>query len=188
MLRTITTTTLFLFLLASGGAWAALHRFLPSTTIASLVVIMLGIGFVAIYLWLTITRIRNLLRSTDHLIRNIGLLGVDVALLIVVFAWSYHVEGIRDTMQPEPTMTNDLLTCIYFSIVTFTTLGYGDFYPQGVGRALAGLEAITGYLILGLLASTGASILSPHEAPKLGTSMQHDEQTAYVPGNKEEGS
>ncbi len=32
----------------------------------------------------------------------------------------------------------------YFSIVTATTLGYGDYHPMGVGRAIASLEALFG--------------------------------------------
>jgi len=32
----------------------------------------------------------------------------------------------------------------YFSIVTATTLGYGDYHPVGVGRAIASLEALFG--------------------------------------------
>jgi len=38
----------------------------------------------------------------------------------------------------------DFLSCLYFSIVTATTLGYGDLHSIGVGRALASAEAIFG--------------------------------------------
>lgn len=38
----------------------------------------------------------------------------------------------------------DFLSCLYFSIVTATTLGYGDLHPVGIGRALASAEAIFG--------------------------------------------
>ena len=38
---------------------------------------------------------------------------------------------------------------MYFSLVTITTVGYGDFSPAGViGRAAAGLEAIIGQVYL----------------------------------------
>jgi len=41
---------------------------------------------------------------------------------------------------------------IYFSIVTFTTLGYGDVRPVGtVARALAGVESFLGALLLALV-------------------------------------
>jgi hypothetical protein len=41
---------------------------------------------------------------------------------------------------------------LYFSIVTFTTLGYGDIRPIGdVARAIAGIEAVLGQALLALL-------------------------------------
>jgi hypothetical protein len=40
----------------------------------------------------------------------------------------------------------------YFSIVTFTTLGYGDILPQnGIGQALVAFEVLLGYFMLGAL-------------------------------------
>jgi hypothetical protein len=44
----------------------------------------------------------------------------------------------------------DLLTCIYYSVVTFTTLGYGDLVPIGFARALAAFEAFTGSFTMAL--------------------------------------
>ena len=55
--------------------------------------------------------------------------------------------------------TMELALCVYYSTVTFTTLGYGDFQPIGWGRAIAGLEALVGYLVLGIIASSAASVL-----------------------------
>jgi len=40
--------------------------------------------------------------------------------------------------------TKSFLDYIYFSIVTATTLGYGDFHPIGLGKILASVEAIFG--------------------------------------------
>lgn len=45
---------------------------------------------------------------------------------------------------------NDLLSCAYFSIVTFTTLGYGDITPTGISRLLASIEALFGSFTLAL--------------------------------------
>ena len=42
------------------------------------------------------------------------------------------------------------LDCIYFSVVTFTTLGYGDLTPLGWSRIVAALEAFTGSFSLAL--------------------------------------
>lgn len=40
--------------------------------------------------------------------------------------------------------------CLYFSVVTFTTLGYGDYTPIGIGRGLAASEAFLGNFTLAL--------------------------------------
>ena len=42
------------------------------------------------------------------------------------------------------------LDCLYFSVVTFTTLGYGDVTPTGLSRIVAACEAFTGSFSLAL--------------------------------------
>lgn len=43
--------------------------------------------------------------------------------------------------------------CVYFSTVTFTTLGYGDFYPVGISRLFAAIEVFAGLTFFGLIIS-----------------------------------
>ncbi|KXF82180.1 ion channel [Enterovibrio coralii] len=40
--------------------------------------------------------------------------------------------------------------CLYYSVVTFTTLGYGDFIPIGMSRLVAATEAFTGSFTIAL--------------------------------------
>lgn len=42
------------------------------------------------------------------------------------------------------------LSCLYYSVVTFTTLGYGDITPIGISRAIAAIEAFTGSFTIAL--------------------------------------
>jgi len=49
---------------------------------------------------------------------------------------------------------------LYFSIVTWTTLGYGDFQPQEYFRLFAAIEAIYGYMFLGLMVGLVGSYFS----------------------------
>jgi hypothetical protein len=42
------------------------------------------------------------------------------------------------------------MTCLDFSIVTWTTLGYGDVRPSANARMLAASEAVLGYMFLGV--------------------------------------
>lgn len=46
-----------------------------------------------------------------------------------------------------------LLDAVYFSAITYTTVGFGDVVPVGPIRFLAGTEALTGFLMIGWSAS-----------------------------------
>lgn len=48
----------------------------------------------------------------------------------------------------------------YFSVVTWTTLGYGDFTPYKDVRIFAAVEALFGYLFMGLLIGKVLSLLT----------------------------
>jgi len=44
----------------------------------------------------------------------------------------------------------DFFDAFYFSVITFTTVGYGDFTPLGLNKAVAAIEAFTGLFIMSL--------------------------------------
>jgi hypothetical protein len=68
-----------------------------------------------------------------------------IPLLIIAFAHAYRAVGLPNVTQKED--------FVYFSIVTFTTLGYGDISPIGWARLFAVLQAISGFLFVPLLIS-----------------------------------
>lgn len=167
MKRTIAASTLFILFILSGGIWISLTQFLPDGVPRTAVIIGLGVVFVVLFVWLLVRQVREMLKDAERLWLKAGLVLLNLGLLLVAFGWMYHMIGIIDnTVQGSPVITR-FTTCLYYSIVTFTTLGYGDFYPQGPARVLAAMEALTGYLILGILASTGATLLSPRQEPYL---------------------
>ncbi len=55
------------------------------------------------------------------------------------------------TLGPAPGPTWN--TALYFSAETYTSLGYGDVVPTGPLRAVAGIEALNGLLLIGWTAS-----------------------------------
>ena len=76
-----------------------------------------------------------------------------VILLSTVFYWWF--EGLYETQKDGTpkrlTRTlNSLPQCLYFSVVTFTTLGYGDLRARGHARTVAALEALLGACLLSL--------------------------------------
>lgn len=62
----------------------------------------------------------------------------------------YHQVAILKTTSGGPFQAT-WETAIYFSLVTWTTLGYGDYQPSTGYQLLAGIEAIFGYVYLGLI-------------------------------------
>ena len=42
------------------------------------------------------------------------------------------------------------MSYIYFSAITYTSVGFGDIYPKGPFRMIAGVEAINGLILIGL--------------------------------------
>lgn len=47
----------------------------------------------------------------------------------------------------------DFEDCLYFSVVTYTSLGFGDLLPVSHARLIAGVESLNGLLLIGWSAS-----------------------------------
>ena len=81
---------------------------------------------------------------------RVGLIGIGVALVFgaVFDRW----EGM---LRYDPCeIAHSWLTPYYYSIVTYTTLGFGDVTPlTPTGQAIVIVEVIFGYFTLGVLVS-----------------------------------
>ncbi len=78
-------------------------------------------------------------------------------LIITLFAFLFMNPGISNIVGIEEITSNNFFDCLYFSTITFTTLGYGDFRPlEGIGRILAGSEAFIGAFMMALFVYTFA--------------------------------
>jgi hypothetical protein len=90
---------------------------------------------------------------------RIGLIGLIIIGIFatVYYAWPslLHWPG---AVCGESRPSNLWFAPIYYSVVTFTTLGYGDMYPVTTsGEVLATCEVVVGYVWLGYLVSVLAS-------------------------------
>jgi Ion channel len=69
--------------------------------------------------------------------------------------------------------TRNLADSIYFSLVTITSLGYGDFHPVGWSKALAAVEVLFGLVLMGItLAKLTSSRLSFHVTELYGAEQE----------------
>jgi hypothetical protein len=75
--------------------------------------------------------------------------------LIFLFAGIYRGFGLIH----EPAGAVSASDGLYFSIVTWTTLGYGDFTPPPNIRLIAALEALLGYTFFGIIIGLGTDQL-----------------------------
>ena len=146
-----------------GGAWVSLASFLPTGLWRNVAIVAVGAGFAGAYVYLLVSRIRDIYRGRNLLPVELGLALLNLAGLLAAFGAVYAVLGVNDTTSTPERVTHAYADAAYFSVVTFTTLGYGDLQPRGVARILACLEALIGYLVLGVLASTAADLVQPDD-------------------------
>ena len=81
----------------------------------------------------------------------IGVLLAAHALEIALFALAY--QALSGTAFGSVQHAHTVADFLYFSAATYTTLGIGDLIPRGSLRAIAGVEALVGLLLIAWSAS-----------------------------------
>lgn len=109
----------------------------------------------------------EVLRLTANHLRDLPVAPRFRILAVVVAAFTAHTlevwlygvgywlltgfGGIGGLHGPEG--STDFEDCLYFSAVTYSTIGFGEIYPVGHLRLVAGVEALNGLLLIGWSAS-----------------------------------
>ena len=89
----------------------------------------------------------------SYLFGGIELLGsevFDVTPRVIDYSLSLNSYGFNWAITNIDSVLEDFLLCLYTSVITFTTLGYGDVRPIGVSRIFASLEAGLGIIMTAL--------------------------------------
>lgn len=113
------------------------------TVMISLTVVIHTFGLIAVthaMSWVT-DRIRLHGHRSRMLAMNTVVIGVFVVLTAEVWLWAaaYNLIGVVDSFE----------TALYFSTITFSTVGYGDVVPHPEWRMMAALEGVNGFLLIG---------------------------------------
>ncbi|NNK78739.1 MAG: two pore domain potassium channel family protein [Litoreibacter sp.] len=85
---------------------------------------------------------RRAWRGTSFAVLIAAVLWIQLVLSISIWSWAllYRYLGLFTDIEPA----------LYFAIVSFTTVGYGDLVLDPEWRLLAGMTATNGLLIFGL--------------------------------------
>ena len=105
----------------------------------------LGTAFLVRYLASTF------LDRTGHWGSKSVLTALMLAALALVFLHTLEImvwAGVYKSLVPVGELAN-FETAVYFSFVTFTTLGYGDITLSDGYRLLSGIQALNGILLVG---------------------------------------
>lgn len=139
--------------LVSGLAFYALSHIDTSKygdLFGKLATIALAVWMV-VQIWAHATQVRN----ARHQLLLMGVSFIQVVPFL--FGAVYGAFGYEDKCVVGAESPSDVL---YFSYVTFTTVGFGDLRPEGMCRALAVSEAITGYVLLGLFVAAAVAVFA----------------------------
>ena len=102
--------------------------------------------------------------------------GIFFILAVLVFSAAYffltpYSHGLGSNGQPIAGLT--FWNALYFSIVTVSSLGYGDISPMGFSKFLACLEVLSGLVLMGImLAKMTSARLSYHVARLFSSEIQ----------------
>ena len=98
------------------------------------------------------------------IILSVTVLGVFTAHVIQIWIWAlfYLVTGELETLE----------AALYFSTVTFTTVGYGDVTLSGVWRLLSSLESANGMLLFGWSTAFIFEVMRRAWTPEASTDSQ----------------
>jgi hypothetical protein len=141
----------FVLLLAGlSFTFAVADKFWPNPAITSI-----KWGFVAVYFGVTVGGLFSYLANADSITPSHLYIAVSIYLLLG-FLW-FALYSAAACFSPDAILSSGRALMdsrselLYFSLVTLTTLGYGDIVPiQGEVRMLAALEAVTGVLYVAI--------------------------------------
>ena len=69
---------------------------------------------------------------------------------IAIFAFGYFLADVAlDLGDFAGVRQAQAIDYLYFSLETYTSLGFGDIYPTGVMRLVAGVECLIGLIMIG---------------------------------------
>lgn len=94
---------------------------------------------------------RRLVRRSipGHIFARTALLWLVIMWMFIAICVEAIVWALMYLYTPEIELFSDAQSAFYFSLVTYTTLGYGDIVLTGEFRVLSAIQAVNGVIIFG---------------------------------------
>ncbi|MFZ4540997.1 MAG: ion channel [Rickettsiales bacterium] len=100
------------------------------------------------HVWVNLPRLDG--RPRLQILLSILAMFVAHSVAVWIYGATYYVlDKIFDFGSLSGAVTHDFFSYIYFSAVSYSSLGLGDVYPTGGLQLLVGVEAITGLILIG---------------------------------------
>lgn len=146
------------YVTASLLLFELLHRVVETPQILSSAV--LAVVFIPLLVLGMVATVFRILADPDGYGGTIAYVFLLLLVTIGFFAVLYTELGIVRAADGREVVA--FWECLYFSVETFTTVGFGDFYPTVEARPVAAVEALSGYLLLGLAVAAAFALLTHH--------------------------
>lgn len=104
---------------------------------------------------------RPIMKSKPHIVVVVWILFLLIPVVLDVFIWAtvYKMRGALPSFEDA----------LYFSTVSFTTVGYGDIVLDRESRLLSTFEAVNGWIIFGWATALVMIVIQRLYLPAVGT-------------------
>ncbi len=69
-------------------------------------------------------------------------------IFYVTTTYFHTIGSVESTLPSNLNRLQEFWNCIYYSAITFLTIGYGDYFPYGILKLIATLEGFTGVFLM----------------------------------------
>lgn len=123
---------------------------------------------------------KKLLHFINEIALGKMLLALTATVLLFAFGYWQLSEHGSLVFTYETDAHPNFGDAVYFSIVTISSLGYGDIRPMGWARALVGLEVTVGLAFLGILVAKISSVKQDYILRRIYTESVDAKLATYV--------
>ncbi len=120
---------------------------------------------ISAYLWFARKAVRSPVGRFGRRLQTIIYPACTIALIMILLLEFTDIYKLLGIIDPYGHTVHDGASCLYFSVITWTTVGYGDFHPTPSARGFVACEAMLGYLLMGLLVALFTNAVLESRAP-----------------------